>query len=683
MANVLNDKYELIEVINTSIGDFESAAFKARERFTTPPDTSTGRVVLLRKLPVDASAPALVEAATRAAAIGRHPNILAFHGITELTASGGFPAGTYVSTEYVRGISLRERIRRVAPFSLSVTLDIAIAVGHAAQFAAEKGVSHGHLCAEQIILTPEGQVKVADFAVAQAIHDSLHSDHDVPGSDIRAIGMLLFEMLTGAPPLATNDPLAQSPRASLATVPPAIDGITRKALSTNPRSRYASLNALAADLQTAREDLRAGKPLSWTPMGPSGARSSAKQAPGLLTQAATELAEEERHPGRPAPQEDDYEAQGPPAAANVLSKLLMVVFILVVISIIVVIVIATTVLTVPSDTVVPNLVGKQFPEAQDIAKANHFNLVVEGHSYSDVWPVNTITSQTVPEGRQIKSGKDVGVEVSDGPPLSQVPDVSQMVLARAKQMIQVAGLPVGSITKQYSDVVPSGIVISQEPAANSMVSHKTPINITVSRGPSPPPSPTGLSASATVPNDIDLSWNDVSNASSYDVYRDGKRVASGLTQPAYSDTRLGANETHSYTVSALNVNGESAQSAPVSGASMTDSGTPVDQTAPLPVAPDATTPAPAPDQQPDEANPTPAPSGAAPRQRQFHIRFRVPSEGSDHNVQIEVQDATGTNVVYDETRSPGRVVDQQINGFGNKVIIRIYLDGKLIKQETK
>jgi len=676
MANNINDKYELIEPASPTVGDFDNVAFKARELLATSGDDHAGRIVLLRKIPIEMPAPTITEAASRAAAIGRHLSILDFYEVTQISGEGGIPQGAYLATEYVRGITLRERIRRVAPFSLSVTLDIAIAIAQASQFALEQGIGHGHLCPEEVLLTPEGHVKVADFAISQAVHDSLHSDHQVPGSDIRALGLILFEMLTGSQPAANNDLVSFSPAAANSGIPSAIDGITQKALSTDQRNKYTSMGSLLSDLQTAREELRAGKPLSWTPQEQAAQRTPPKPAPGLLTQAAGELSKEDKRGARTVAQQ--Y-SQPEPAGSGWLSKLVMILFALVVVGIITVVIIATKFLTVPSDTVVPNLVGQQFADAQKIAKSNHFNLVVQGHGYSDVWPVNTVITQSVPSGREIKSGKNVDITVSDGPPLSQVPDITQDTLAKAKQMIQMNGLPIGVVTPEFNDVIPAGIVTGQNPVANAMVSHKTPINISVSKGPSPPPAPTGLSASATVVNEIDLSWNEVTNASSYNVYRDGKKIASGVTQSTYSDMRLGTNETHSYTVTAVNVNGESTQCAAVSGTTLGDNGAPVDQTAPPPAAPATPTTGPA-----DTNSTSPAsPVGTAPRQRQFHIRFRLPSGGGQHNVQIEVQDATGANVVYDETRDAGKIIDQQVAGFGNKVIMRIYLDGKLVKQETK
>ncbi|MDQ2798093.1 MAG: hypothetical protein M3Y13_00435, partial [Armatimonadota bacterium] len=73
----------------------------------------------------------------------------------------------------------------------------------------------------------------------------------------------------------------------------------------------------------------------------------------------------------------------------------------------------------------------------------------------------------------------------------------------------------------------------------------------------------------------------------------------------------------------------------------------------------------------------------ASRLRPFRIQFRVPRHpAGPHQVQFWVQDATGTNLVYDQTHDAGERLDRHVQGFGNKITLRIFLDGKLMKQKT-
>ena len=84
---------------------------------------------------------------------------------------------------------------------------------------------------------------------------------------------------------------------------------------------------------------------------------------------------------------------------------------------------------------------------------------------------------------------------------------------------------------------------------------------------------------------------------------------------------------------------------------------------------------------PPDAGTSDAPKTA--RLRQFTIAFTVPRHPRRaRHVQIEVQDTTGTNLVYDENHEPGEDVSEPAQGFGNKITFRIFLDGNLVKQQT-
>ena len=123
-------------------------------------------------------------------------------------------------TEFVRGINLKERIRRIAPFTLSVAIDFACGVCEALHYAHSLGQPHGDLRPQNIIISPEGAVKVTDFGVQQAesprpqkaqrdilklASASYHAPElstTKPGTaagDIYALGAILYEMLTGTP----------------------------------------------------------------------------------------------------------------------------------------------------------------------------------------------------------------------------------------------------------------------------------------------------------------------------------------------------------------------------------------------------------------------------------------------------------------------------------------------------
>ena len=176
-------------------------------------------------------------------------------------------------------------------------------------------------------------------------------------------------------------------------------------------------------------------------------------------------------------------------------------------------------------------------------------------------------------------------------------------------------------------------------------------------------------------------------AESYTILRsldgDTTTIARGLPDTKFTDTNLKPNTTYSYTVNAVNSAGESGPSESVL---VTTDAKPDVQ----PVLPDnaVVTPPETTGAVPDGSSPASDPSfstdgSKTPRLRQFPIDIYVPHHPRrTRHVQIEVQDATGTNLVYDENHDAGEHISAPIQAFGNKITFRIFFDSKLVKQQT-
>jgi len=688
-------------------------------QFAKARDREEGRVVVLQMVPAavfgtDARGRQEFQAAVREAQALDHPGILRV--FDQGVAEGG---DLYVVRELLRGITLQERIRRVAPFTLAVAADIAHAVAEALVAAHRDGVAHGDLRPAHILLSPEGQIKTADFAYGAVVS----ARADEPGraaylapelaprdssyaGDIYALGATLYEMLTGVPPLAGATRVT-SPRDVNPGVPPALDGLVRKALAPDPSARYRSASSLLADLQAIQNALRTGKSLAWSPQVEKvgekpGEPKAEKRVPrplvgdatlvapreeitapaseGAISSAARDL-EEERHPMR----ERELREREPSSALGRLTAAMIVIAVLFMIGLSWYFV--KDFAAVPNDIQVPNLIGKTFDDAKRTAEQQHFTLVEsQGSDYSDTMPENQIYQQNPLPGRTIKAEKEVTVYRSLGPRLLSVPALVGTTQDYATRALQQTNLPQGDIAQEYSERVASGVVIRQAPEGGSKVARNTAVNFTVSKGKQPPDSPADVAGDANGPDKADLHWHAAARAESYSILRsqdgDTKTIARGLTDTRFTDTNLKPNTTYSYTINAVNSAGPSGPSESV----LVTTQAKLD--APLVMPPDTVvTP-------PTDAGPTPDASGvtvdgtapAAPktaRLRQFTVEFRVPRH-SHHtqNVQIDVQDVTGTNLVYDENHGPGEQISVPLQAFGNKVTFRILLNGKIVKQQT-
>ncbi len=698
-ALAINPRYELLEEASGP----ETPPY----RFSKARDREEGRVVSVQVVPaglLNAGAQADFGAAVREAQALDHPGILRVfeQGVTEDTGE------LYVVREQLRGITLAERIRRIAPFTLTVATDFALAVAEALASAHGDGVAHGDLRATHVLFSPEGQIKVTDFSygaiVAARMDDPGRAAFLAPearpnpapsfGGDLYALGALLYEMLTGVPPMAGGIRVT-SPRDVNPSIPPALDGMVQKALHSDPASRYRSAAVLVSDLQAVREALRSGKPLDWspltgrtaasdkrTPRPPAPRSAETTQVSPALAGAldADEAAEwDETEEMTKGTKKKRIRERKPASPLGVLLGALVVLTMLAVIGLSWYAV--KMFAEVPSDVQVPNLIGKTFDDAKRIAAQQHFTLVESQDSdYSDSMPENQIYAQDPLPGRTIKSGKDVNVHRSLGPRLLVVPALVGTTQDYAANALATASLPIGAVTQEYSDTIPSGIVLRQSPEQKSKVARNTAINFSVSKGRQPPAVPASLLGSADGPDKISLTWDAAPRAESYKVIRseggDTTTVAQGLAGTRFSESGLKADTAYTYTVSAVNSAGESEASDPVQVT-----------TPPVPVAaptlPPDTVVTPPDTSASSGGNTAPSDPSASSRLRQFTIDFRVPRRPRrTRHVQIEIQDVTGTNLVYEEDQQPGDQISAPVQGIGNKITFRIFLDTKLVRQQT-
>lgn len=254
------------------------------------------------------------QGAARAMAGLSHPNIVAIHDI------GKDRDLHYVVTEYVEGQNLESLLATGATLGLEMTLDIAIAVCDALGAAHRAGYIHGHLTPRNILLTPEGQVRVSDFGVSEtptATHageatrspypaiylspEQLMGRRATPASDVYSVGVILYEMLTGRPPFH-GESFAEIAEQHIRREPEPIHDINPQVprplsvlihptLAKTSANRYRAGSDLAATLREYwRESARTELAAAAVPLEPPEAR---RIAPGLPEDGAYPRSAEE------------------------------------------------------------------------------------------------------------------------------------------------------------------------------------------------------------------------------------------------------------------------------------------------------------------------------------------------------------------------------------------------------
>jgi len=268
---VLNQRYELKE--REGVGGM-AHVYRAE-------DIALRRVVAIKVLREDlAEEPGLVNQflrEARAVAHLSHPNVVAVHDV------GSDQHRHYMVLEHVAGEDLKSHIRLDAPFSVERTLDYAIQICAGVGHAHRHGLVHCDIKPQNILVTPDGKVKVADFGISRLLSatqpietsatlfgtphyfspEQAQGSPATPASDVYSIGVLLFEMLTARLPFDapdahvlghmhahTNPP---DIRAENPAVPDTVAQIIAKVFAKEPAARYRTAEQLGHVLITFRD----------------------------------------------------------------------------------------------------------------------------------------------------------------------------------------------------------------------------------------------------------------------------------------------------------------------------------------------------------------------------------------------------------------------------------------------
>jgi eukaryotic-like serine/threonine-protein kinase len=210
----------------------------------------------------------------------QHPHIL------PVFDSGEAAGRLWFTMPYVDGQSLRERLGRVPPLTITAALRIAREAAHALEYAHQHGVIHRDIKPENILLTLDGSTLVADFGIARTVGtgsdritsagmvvgtpsymspEQASADREVDGrSDIYSLGCVLYEMVAGRPPFTGATPhavvarhLTEPPppiRPGNRRVSPALERAILTAMAKDPADRFESAAAFAAALDQAEAE---------------------------------------------------------------------------------------------------------------------------------------------------------------------------------------------------------------------------------------------------------------------------------------------------------------------------------------------------------------------------------------------------------------------------------------------
>ena len=481
-AKTYGGRYEVIERVG--LGGM-AEVYRAR-------DDLLGREVAVKvlndKLSGDKSFVERFRREAQAAANLSHPNIVSLYDY------GSDEGANFIVMELIDGRGLEQIIAEEGPLLPERAAEMASDVARALERAHATGLVHRDIKPSNIMITSYGQTKVTDFGIARAIGDgdqtmtqtgmvigtaSYLSPEQAQGnpvdarSDVYALGCVLYEMLTGAPPFKGDTPLsiaykhvredAEKPSTLNPDVPPALDAIVMKALAKNPDNRYQTAREMRDDLQR----FLAGEQIHATPL----LAGTTTVAPAAAGGTQVIRREEEEWIDEPDP-------EGRKAGLYVVVALLILgVFALLAY------LLANNLLgeDEPATRIeVPDVVGEDQDEAREILEEDGFEVDVERKPSNE--QEGLVTKQDPRAGARLEEGGTVTITVSTGLRQVSVPEVVGLSQEEAEAAIADARLKVGDVTTEVSDEFEEGTVISQSPEPGAEVDARSEVDLVVSGG---------------------------------------------------------------------------------------------------------------------------------------------------------------------------------------------------------
>lgn len=467
IGKILGNRYRILELIGEG---GMALVYKAE-------DSLLCRAVAVKVLrPQYASDAEFVERfhrESKAAASLSHPNVVNIFDV------GKDDDLDYIVMEYIPGNNLKDVIKRNAPMSVEQALDITRQICEALHHAHQRNIIHRDIKPHNILVTPEGQIKVTDFGIARAISASSFTQTGMvvgsvqysspeqvkggvvgPQSDIYSLGCVLYELLTGTIPFQGDTSISiamQHLQGNLIPIrelrpdiPAGVAKIVDQAMAKEITERYPSALAMLKDINLAdSKDYHKHNLIDNTDL------------PTQTWKSVSDPKELEQKNGR-----------------NWLSWLLFSFaggMILVGISA----VIFLNPFGSREVVEVPNIVGKELVDAKQLLRGERLNLKVINYLYNSEYPNGTIISQQPIAGQKRKVNSDIEVVVSKGPQLVRVPNLVGKNQLEAELALEETGLTLGEILVDSSPEFPEGVVIKQLPDKNTQIEHGASVSITL------------------------------------------------------------------------------------------------------------------------------------------------------------------------------------------------------------
>lgn len=460
-------------------------------------DLQLGRHVALKvlheQLAEDPDVVARFRRESQSAAGLQHPHIV------QVFDRGDWDGIPYMAMELVDGVTLKDVIRDQAPLDPVKTVDQISQVLDALRYAHKRGLVHRDIKPQNVLVGPDGDLKVADFGIARAVDDLQMTQTGMivgtahylspeqasgqpitPSADLYAVGVVLFEMLTGRMPFDGDQPVAialkhvneDPPALSIVNpdVPADLEYVVLRAMSKRPEDRFEDAEEFIAALQGVRHRIVSGAPVPAQPQIVASGGIAQQPTGGWLQPAA----------GMAVPAGVSLEDAAENAAARRRRRWTAAIVGALAVAVVLALV---GYLAFGRMETVPDVRGETYEAAGQKLRSQGFEVVQDQPRASSTVDRGKVIEQSPGARRRVKHGTEVRLVVSSGPVSAVVPSVVGLTLDDAREKLRAAGFTEFAESRIASDTVDRDRVIGTSPAANETSDTRERIAIQVSQGP--------------------------------------------------------------------------------------------------------------------------------------------------------------------------------------------------------
>ena len=424
----------------------------------------------------------------------------------------------YIVMEYLRGTDLKSGIRSHGALDPKKVAQIGSQICAALSVAHKHEIIHRDIKPQNIMVLPDGNIKVMDFGIARAKNSHLTQDNNVlgtahyvspeqtrgqelgPTSDIYSLGVVMYECATGQVPFDGDDAISVAlKQVNELPVPPSqlnpnldadLERIILRCMEKDPANRFQTADELRQTLNAYLAGRQVDVPeptrvIGAVPAGGAGTtetRVMSDQTQAMARPAGignTAVRSGSGMSSSASGGADPYGGKKKGGKGKIVAGVVAALAIIGIIAFA-----AFSALNSGAKTVtVPNVLGYTQEDATEELRS--LNLGVKTSSgYSDEYEEGEVMSQTPSGGLQVEEGYEVEIQISRGPEpvkTTTVPDLKGKTREEAEKLLEEAGL-VG-VASEASNDAEEGTVFEQSPAKGEEVEEGSTVTYTVSTGP--------------------------------------------------------------------------------------------------------------------------------------------------------------------------------------------------------